>query len=189
MTFYGLSKMSTSHHWKLPTNIYPTRLSSLSQHSFQHSNRRLAIYRTLPHYRHSQLTSIWPIPNLEGASARLGSVRPLKPVTPEHTSRLCWHTGSSQRPSTRRHCSTPLHEVDCQDALMASQWMPISLLNVIIHLVVEQGFCNHIDHQHFVYTQQGILHVLCRITKRTKTNMDPHSTIERKRRSYILTWV
>ena len=123
-----------------------------------HSNRRLAIYRTLPHYRHSQLTSIWPIPNLEGASARLGSVRPLKPVTPEHTSRLCWHTGSSQRPSTRRHCSTPLHEVDCQDALMASQWMPISLLNVI-RLVVEQGFCNHIDHQHFVYTQQGILHV------------------------------
>ena len=39
--------------------------------------------------RHSQLTSIWPILNLEGASARLGSVRPLKPVTPEHTSRLC----------------------------------------------------------------------------------------------------
>lgn len=107
---------------------------------------------------HSQLTSIWPILNLEGASARLGSVRPLKPVTPEHTSRLCWHTGSSQRPSTRRQCSTPLHEVDCQDALMASQWMPISLLNVI-RLVVEQGFCNHIDHQHFVYTQQGIFHV------------------------------
>ena len=39
--------------------------------------------------RHSQLASIWPILNLEGASARLGSVRqPLKPVTPEHTSWL-----------------------------------------------------------------------------------------------------
>lgn len=49
--------------------------------------------------------------------------------------------------------------------------MPLSLLNVI-RLIVEQGFCNHIDHQHFVYTQQGILHVLCRITKRTKTNTD-----------------
>lgn len=47
--------------------------------------------------RHSQLTSIRPILNLEGASARLGSVRPLKPVTPEHTSRLSWHTGSSQK--------------------------------------------------------------------------------------------
>ena len=39
--------------------------------------------------RHSQLTPIWPILSLEGASARLGSVRqPLKPVTPEHTSWL-----------------------------------------------------------------------------------------------------
>ena len=135
--------------------------------------------------RHSQLTSIWPILNLKGASARLGSVRPLKPVTPEHTSRLSWHTGSSKRPSTRRQCSTPLHEVDCQDAVMASQWMPLSLLNVI-HLIVEQGFCNHIDHQHFVYTQQGILHVLCRITKRTKTNTDLYSTIESEGHTYLL---
>lgn len=149
-----------------------------------HSNRRLAIYRTLPHYRHSQLTSIWPIPNLEGASARLGSVRPLKPVTPEHTSRLSWHTGSSQRPSTRRHCSTPLHEVDCQDALMASQWMPISLLNVI-RLVVEQGFCNHRSSALRLHATRHPS-CICRITKRTKTNTDLDSTIESEGHTYLL---
>ena len=155
MTFYGLSKMSTSHHWK--TQQISTRPGSALYRSI-HSNRRLAIYRTLPHLTLSTdiyLANTQSWKELQHVLAVFGrssqSLLNIRHGCADIPDR-------AKRPSTRRQCSTPLHEVDCQDALMASQWMPISLLNVI-RLVVEQGFCNHIDHQHFVYTQQGIFHV------------------------------
>lgn len=107
---WGQSKVSTRRHWKLPTNIYPTRptLYRLSQ------DLSLANF---------QLTSIQQILSLEWSSSTLGIVQPFLASHSKHPSRLRQHTGSSHKPSTRCQCPTPLYEIFLfrQDALMASR--------------------------------------------------------------------
>ena len=167
---------------KNPTNIYPTRLSSLSQHSFQSK-----IWQYIGRFLtwHSQLTSIWPILNLEGASARLGSVRPLKPVTPEHTSRLCWHTGSSQKAQhqTPVFNSTSRGRLPrCIDGLSMNAYFTSQCHSSRCGARLLQSYRSSALRLHATRH----LSCTCRITKRTKTNTDLYSTIESEGHTYLL---
>ncbi len=134
---------------------------------------------------HSQLTSIWPILNLEGASARLGSVRPLKPVTPEHTSRLCWHTGSSQKAQhqTPVFNSTSRGRLPrCIDGLSMNAYFTSQCHSSRCGARLLQSYRSSALRLHATRH----LSCTCRITKRTKTNTDLYSTIESEGHTYLL---
>ena len=164
---WGQSKVSTRRHWKLPTNIYPTRptLYRLSQDFNALTSQFSTNIYPADTQSWMELQHSWHCATLLGQPLRTSvTATPTYGIEPKAQHKMPVSNSTLRDLSPR-----------CLDGL---SWMlPLPLLNVSQSRCVAR-LLQSWDHRHFLYTHQR--HTPCTFPSlvRTKANTDLRATIQ-----------